>query len=1186
MPNNSDNQGQLIGRVVVTPAEPKVAESVLVEVRAPNGQSLTGDTAPLIRINGVTGARQYLQFARAGKQNLFIVAEQNGKVERRTVEVDVQPLAGLTMDTRAATITAAVRKRVWGAVADLPLLQASKLADEPYHVAFAVGGFRVFPDGLANAKPHYRKTLEPEVKQRLKIAYNLLGRPSEPETRPLTGPRPVPESALRPVASTTPIVRPGAAISGMPETAMLLVNTSANRQRLLPAYATLLRTSGVGVRGAITVNDAIDAAVLRPPSMQRSTVAVYHWDFGDSSTATTFGTRISHDYRASLDPNRERQQFDVTVRIEKPDGSVEEVKRTLSVYNAYAMCKNQGVMVPYVEQQIFANTSGFGFEVRLRIHNVEAFDITLTAQRIRVMSADTTQPDTITPLTQITPISIPAKDNREIPVYVPFSQVPKNAMGFTVYYFGNAPDGTPIRVEASFDVSARDRDSGAITIGDIAISKLPMLRNLLEGPHTMMGHGQAIEATATGPLAAAAELLSVRSIAGAEIAGRLTPSEVNSRVLGNSLNYLSRVSTRDEATLVPFSLTSAPAPVLGAACDPDNLPDLTQEQLDEGWVCQATPETHEVVTPARFLNALKGDVILSPGGNGLIGGLLQQVSPAQHYSHSGIMTRNYDQVTHSTASEARLLDHSNGSVFGEPAPTDGFEPNALKYMWPGVITQSVEHAVYGEDFVDPESAKMYNIKGFAPTGEGADIGGHWEIVPPLVVKPDPLIETAQIRAKLRQVANDALAQTGNSHYRFFCYTDPTLGQRSQGIAPPSAGWAAGTYPSVCSSFVWMTLKRQGVTLESANAVVSQADLEALDVAAGAQVNQATPDGLYLYTAEERYTAALWLQKELGNRVARKLEEDSGILAGAIDFFSDMIDDVSNQIINTFASDWADTAAKDSDDWKNMRDANAISPDNILFWDSPQALGLYGYAAPLSFRPARLEEVVVHKWRKVPTKGRLSGRVWFNGAPVAGALVQVYDGKTAFTDGSGSYEIPAIPFGHYTVKVWKDNVNGMTISQSVELNLTRPSEVVDITLQPPADAYRRIQVQAQIQTTDDEIWPWHNEHAGTEHFTELFMGPWHTHEEVYFEQRMGGEIRIELRFVIDLNMDRSVSTNINAKMYEGTSEDTNDLDDNENTIGFRINERDSRSGSMRLYNDEFAGGDISNIDFTITNLVQS
>ena len=49
------------------------------------------------------------------------------------------------------------------------------------------------------------------------------------------------------------------------------------------------------------------------------------------------------------------------------------------------------------------------------------------------------------------------------------------------------------------------------------------------------------------------------------------------------------------------------------------------------------------------------------------------------------MTRNYDEVTHSTASEERLINHARGSKGGQ-----GFEPDALKYMWPGVVAQTVD----------------------------------------------------------------------------------------------------------------------------------------------------------------------------------------------------------------------------------------------------------------------------------------------------------------------------------------------------------------------------------------------------------------------------------------------------------------------------------------------------------------
>jgi len=37
-----------------------------------------------------------------------------------------------------------------------------------------------------------------------------------------------------------------------------------------------------------------------------------------------------------------------------------------------------------------------------------------------------------------------------------------------------------------------------------------------------------------------------------------------------------------------------------------------------------------------------------------------------------------------------------------------------------------------------------------------------------------------------------------------------------------------------------------------------------------------------------------------------------------------------------------------------------------------------------------------------------GRVFSNGAPVAGAMVQAYEGKTAFTGGDGSYALNDVP----------------------------------------------------------------------------------------------------------------------------------------------------------------------------------
>ena len=397
---------------------------------------------------------------------------------------------------------------------------------------------------------------------------------------------------------------------------------------------------------------------------------------------------------------------------------------------------------------------------------------------------------------------------------------------------------------------------------------------------------------------------------------------------------------------------------------------------------------------------------------GPIGGLLRSVMPPQRYSHSGIMTRNYDTITHCTANEDRIRDYPVGSILGDPYPTEGHRPDVVKYGWPGVVTQPIEEAVHGGDMVDPESGTTYSISSFSSRNEFMDVGGVWEVVPPLVVKPDPMQETPEIRRAMHGVADAAAANAGKSHYRFFCYTDPTIGEST--IAPADAGWAAGTFPSVCSSFIWMMLKRAGVKLEADASTVARSDLQPVDIAAGAQVDANTKDGLYLYTAGERLDATNYLFGYLHEKV-RDQQGEEGLFGELSETFSDMADDVANQMVNAFASDWCDKEAKESEEWRNTVASNAVSPDNILLWDSPAARGFYGFAAPLVYREPRREVITVHKWRLVPTKGALSGTVRQAGAPVAGAMVQVYDGKTDFTDAAGRYRLDAVPFGDYRVK---------------------------------------------------------------------------------------------------------------------------------------------------------------------------
>jgi hypothetical protein len=513
---------------------------------------------------------------------------------------------------------------------------------------------------------------------------------------------------------------------------------------------------------------------------------------------------------------------------------------------------------------------------------------------------------------------------------------------------------------------------------------------------------------------------------------------------------------------------------------------------------------------ACFANARKGDLLVAPGGpSGVIGGLLRQVHPAQHYGHIGIMTRNYDMVTHSTFSENRLKAHPNGKISlplglaDEPAPTEGHDPLVLRYGWPGVVTQWVKGAVgpagdpekpggrfadlahmpepgEPEKEVDPvvplSAGEVYwDVAPFNRYAEASYNGGDWDVVPPLVVKPDPLEETAEVRARLHAIADAALAATGKSHYRFFCYTDASIGLTM--VAAPEAGWAQDTFPSVCSSFIWVLLTRAGVHMESLNPTAVATDLEPLDVAAGAEVGEGAPDGLYVYRADERQTAAQWLHDKLKDDVAQTLKERvlaatkkagidltdelAGIAGGLIDLFSDIGDHVANQMVSAFASDDASTAAKDFDAWKHLSDSLAVSPDNTMFWDAPSRNGLYGYVVPASFAPERIEQAPHYVWKRVPTHGVLHGVLKVSGEPKSRGMVQLDDSLTAFTDANGRYNLPKVPFGGYTAKAQWDQGDGVLVTGNQRFEMKDEQQSLDFDLQRPAEMYRTLHVKGDM-----------------------------------------------------------------------------------------------------------------------------
>jgi PKD repeat protein len=972
-------------------------------------------------------------------------------------------------------------------------------------------------------------------------------------------------------------------------------------------------------------------------SVRRAIPTRYEWDFGDGRTVVTQAPQVSHDYFSKLDHAAGTSTFHVTCRVAHENLTV---TRTLTVLSAYAMCRQRGALVPHVENDIFAHKRYLFMTAVLTVHNVESFPLVLDQMSVVPLTDDPDDPATPPAFQSLgTTIVIPAKGATVINVNVPFGTGPRpdgvwapyDAPGFTVYYAGHGQARQsrrqmPVRVSATFEIPIGERDilphfptpevpegrvrewpwevvvaaldevvdpspvAGGIGRRDVVLDRITATMAVhigaagtsLRGGETRVAVDRICEtmmapvykaasASGTLPLSIGRTYLNIPTRIGASRVERASDLGLTrSRIPAGAL------LRRPPGRSIPMSGGPPPNPpppppgpvAAGGICDPDNLTEAQLAQAEAGQlVCQLTDEEQEVLMPGRFMNARKGDVILSPGGSGLIGQLLRALDPPQWHSHSGIMTRNYDEVTHSTASEERIANQ---------AGTDGVVPNILKYGWPGVVAQSVEDAIHGEPFVDPEFGDTYQIHSFSPHSIGVSHNDQFVVVPPLVVKPDPLQETPAVRAALHAVAADARSGAGRpnvhskSHYRFFCYTDPTIGLSS--TAPANSGWAAGSYPSVCSSFIWKTLHQRNATLETATEHTMPADLEPQDVAEGAFVKPGTLDGLYTYTAAERLNGAELIYQYFHDLAY----EEAGWFGNLL---TDVADDLGNQVCNTFASD--DANGQDSEAWRTTTDSSAVSPDDIIWWDPPTKGGLYGYTEPLQYREPRTETYRICRWKRVLTRGNISGKVTFGGAPVAGAQVQVYEGKSAITAGGGTYSLNDVPFGSYYIKAWKV-IDGVYMSTQKWVSLSQENLTVDLVLEQPAERFRLAEVYIDFWGKDEEYWPESDEiHDPGPEFYQRELGPDRLTNSISKTYKWGGEVRAEYTIVLRLLVNNTVDVEVRCLLYEGTSETTSDLD-GQGVLTFQVPIDQTGASVLTVTNTEENDDDRAELTITVKN----
>lgn len=935
----------------------------------------------------------------------------------------------------------------------------------------------------------------------------------------------------------------------------------------------------------------------------------YDWDFGDGTKGVSDGPNISHDYSETLSPDTVTTQFDVrVVATNQVNGSTHEVTRSIAVFCTYAFNKlHRCVLTPRVTVMEpislpFTNILLCLFTVR----NFEDEELSLSTEMHEWLETEAETPrvtrglkpgflaraasETFAKVRSTIPIqhaaSIAAHDNLpvldDIDVRVPArssvtlarifhaSQFKKPVFGVGVHLAGRGVcSKRPVIVSAYIEArlplelggyvlrpnyitdlakaSRYEAASGVIThkvLREVASAKSP--------PPPWPVESTSSEFAAAAPRAAMRQLASKG----------LPASAAQSPLIGAATFGAVR-SLHDLLTPSYTSFSDDEAIVIDNECDPDNVPD----NLPEGMVCQLTHETAWRFVPGRVLNGKKGDIVLGTGQT-MIGQLLRQVSPPQYYSHSGIMSKNHIEIRSSTASPEWLATHPQGGA----NPTDGFSPAALKHLWPGTITQNVDQAFYTQWLNSPDGKGPFPIQSFSFE---ADPNNRTTLVYPVVVKPPPLDETPHVRLTLHAIAEKA--KNINGHYRFYCYTNPAMALEASNVAGPESGWAQGTYPTVCTSFIWLAAQHAGVRLEGATELTSVTQLEPLDTDRGAEVDGGTHDGLYRYTEEERQAAGRWLYQTVYDAASDASWSDSGPFGKLL---TDAPDDIANQLCNTFASDWADGDSKNSDAWKWPGTGNALSPDNILFWDSPAAgnqeqfRSVYGHLEELFYRPGTYKQVSIYRWKKVATRGSLTGTIVANG-DVTGANVSLLGSRLpdVVVHGDGKFRFDNVPSGEYTVTAGL-NINGYWNSkdESVTIDAGQTRDVT-VMLEPPPEVNRKVVINVQMQTDWSSIWahsPYPFDDTRTVH-----VHPFRSHARVEIEGSHSPHGKII--FDVDLNADLSVTVSWTAQ----------EIDDGvEGTVrgGQTIAKDGSLSWSgLRVVDPDLLGDNWTEMAFQIENL---
>jgi hypothetical protein len=837
----------------------------------------------------------------------------------------------------------------------------------------------------------------------------------------------------------------------------------------------------------------------------------YVWEFGDGQMLETTVPAASHRYepwKVARDEPFVTYQTMVTVKpAPGPDASA---RHSVTLVNHYAWSKERGSIHPPVEWDERVRRVRDLLIGKYTLTNLEDEPIALTARQIEGEYCDPLR-DPVRFAPEEVRLRLRPTEIFESAVIVPAGMVPGDICRLAVRFTGQTDSGVPVSASLYY------------TVADSPFFRMP------ERDYDI--------------------LRTLNSAA----AGGLAPNP--NRIGDEDLHRLAREGKID---LPLRGRIPAPEGAAGADIGDECTPG---DQLREGLTCQATAEWTALRGFAA--NARKGELLLSPGC-GVIRAMLQRVNPPQLYAHIGIMTKHNVEVTHSTTSEDRL-EHYPAEDDPGGDPTDGFATHALRYQWPGAVTQAADDACRGEELEDA-AGDRYIVGSFAWHPQLCD--GEQNLVAPLVLKA-PAGREAELTPVLQAAADEALeiVDAQGAHYRFYSYTDGEICTDDAFDGPDPEHRDA----TCCSVFIWEAFQRLGgVVLEG-----SPEERETVD--------DLTPDGLYFYDAEERAAAAAYLYDTIYDQALGEAEW-LGVL------FADAPDDIANQICNCFAFDDCGQDALDSTAWESPGTARTASPDDILGWDE-----VYGRTEELVFR--QTQWVRVFRVGASAGTGTIEGRVLGpDGAPVEGATVELVtmpEVPVARTDGQGEFRFDAIPSGSHALRATQ--LRGQLLYESCPGGVESPDEdcglaevqrgqtaFEDLTLEPPPRNTRRATMVCRGTIVDDETGV-PDEVRDRDFVVEAVVSPLEREAAADFEPRCaGGEVRVVFHFRVTLLADDlSVRVEVNSELFEGTGCDTEDLEDT-HSVQTDIFEDEGAQVGVNLDNSGPGGGDSADFLIDIYN----